>query len=1733
MAANTKKTVLFLMNRWQSSAGGIQTVNRKLACATARCAPELECVALVCVATPEEEADASGAGVTLIAGAAENDWKSVFQSAELAALRSEDVVAVVGHSYFSGQQSAELKEKVFPQARSFHVVHMSPLATEALKEYRSQNYVEERERRLAEELNIAVKADVVLCIGPRLTLYMKHQLGSRRASQEVVRLDCGIESIEDAAAPAQPTLLCLGRADSIAVKGLDIFARAAAHVSSQWATNHATSGRATRPQFVVRGAKEKPEELERLLREQAGASARAPSFLVRPYTTDQSMLDSDFRGASLFIMPSREEGFGLVACEAISMGVPVIISEASGLADLIGEVAKNHFMETQRCIISHDGDLDTIARRYADAAMSLLLDEERARKYVGVLRDRLLPTCSWDAAARKLVSLIDAASSPVPVSVDAPPATPPVPSRSASVSARGAARSATRTPPRLEELIVLPPASAQEWLRLITLLGVLSPPPKGPDDFVSNAADPYSFSRAVGSERDVVACIPGTGHVLSKREIESASLKLEYEEYRSYTIVSLGTIAEDARTAYSKLSKRKSLKVMHGKEVIAQLAGSLPDGIRRFLDSLDAAEHSAVLVLSAGKSFICLIDRLQESYFFVVNDQGAALPESDPIVAAVRRTRPSLEKARYGEATTPSTRTFPQNAAARFDRAAYLKACDREFGSTRYAALAAVGFRLPDLPLQDLYVEPTADLGVEAATTAAVSRTVDDFLKGLKLSASIRAEVEAQLRRGLGGSSIAESGAARALYQQHGSVAVLGDPGSGKTCFVKYELLEFARHTQDDGSWYGRHVPLYVPLAEAALVYSKNVDLLETACMLAGRQGLPIALNQVREEASAGRIAFFFDGLDEVVSIDQRSALMDAISELFDSMASLGNRFVLTSRPAAVQSVILPPALATLFLRGLTEEEMGRLARRILAYRLADTRNGASLEDAKSSKTDDSIVGQLLNDVRTVPGIRRLATNPLLLTLLVMIYANSGRPSAKRHRVYHQAVQTLVTVRSWTSNQRPLSEADLRRRLGTVAVAVFRDPKGAVPTFARVRESIQAAMTRERGVPVSEEEAAAFVQSVAESTGLLVLHETASKGDDSRIVTFMHHSFLEYYGAQGLKASSELSQIPALATQPRWREVILIFAGLLGDEGDVSDLIAALLDHRPPGDEITLEQLLFAFDCVLESEVPPDRAQRLLFKALSDSLREGAARYDDDLRSEIGRRVARFAASTPSDQLDAFLINGLEDKDAFTCAAFVDVLGYAACDSDLTERMKQAFGIVCARKEPEVVTAVCESLGEARSIRTTKAIQVLRAAFDGQSAERLAASRAVERAPALAKDQKVWDKLVQALRKESPFIARSAASGLLSAGVRVGMREAEERRLLLDILRMLQEEQTAEGLLGLTVPCSRAEIEAGLASAEQEERLLAIRVLPWLADEDEFVHSAILSAIRTEDPSRRLERVAALQSLRFASRAQRLLRVSEIDSLRQLLDAPTQDVRTAACQVLGVVGFAPETAGQVGQELVEYVSTRDRAEFRAGVRALGQYAAKDEAVRSWLLLEAKERLAKSSGKQNRTLDDFCEVLRACQQLDGAGDRSLWTGLLSAAKDYRRDEAVRQQCWRTFAALCPPTKEMTDAFIKALDSPMPTMADAVADAALRFAARCRRRVEFVREVGSRFEALETALLKLHAASMKRLGYQGGGLLGTLRKALEETQQVIRAFKQIEQRKAGAKPSGSAAPPDVTT
>ncbi len=174
----------------------------------------------------------------------------------------------------------------------------------------------------------------------------------------------------------EPFRLIVTNSADIALKGLDILLRAVAELAP------------ARPRLnlVVIGMPKKKSPIFRLIRE-LGIGARV-HFTGR---IDQDAFVRQYARAWAAIVPSRYEGFGLPAGEAMACGVPVISTTGGALPEVVGDAG----------LLVPPADHRLLAR-----AIAQLCDHpELAAKLGRAGYQRVMAHFTWQAAARKTVAI--------------------------------------------------------------------------------------------------------------------------------------------------------------------------------------------------------------------------------------------------------------------------------------------------------------------------------------------------------------------------------------------------------------------------------------------------------------------------------------------------------------------------------------------------------------------------------------------------------------------------------------------------------------------------------------------------------------------------------------------------------------------------------------------------------------------------------------------------------------------------------------------------------------------------------------------------------------------------------------------------------------------------------------------------------------------------------------------------------------------------------------------------------------------------------------------------------------------------------------------------------------------------------------------------------------------------------------------------------------------------------
>ncbi|XP_022808643.1 uncharacterized protein LOC111345624 [Stylophora pistillata] len=204
--------------------------------------------------------------------------------------------------------------------------------------------IEENEKKHKMEIECCKAADAVVAVGSRL-----QQKYSRSLPQVIVeiitpgifeRFSCESQSAMHRSVKNFNVFL-FGRAtfEDLSLKGYDIVANAIGSLSKNFELT------------FVGSSPGKHQKVEKWFLDNTRIDRN--QLTIRGYCSNPEELKMMFYQSDLVALPSRTEGFGLVALEAISAGVPVLVSGESGVAEALKEVEGGNTV-----IIESDEDAD-------------------------------------------------------------------------------------------------------------------------------------------------------------------------------------------------------------------------------------------------------------------------------------------------------------------------------------------------------------------------------------------------------------------------------------------------------------------------------------------------------------------------------------------------------------------------------------------------------------------------------------------------------------------------------------------------------------------------------------------------------------------------------------------------------------------------------------------------------------------------------------------------------------------------------------------------------------------------------------------------------------------------------------------------------------------------------------------------------------------------------------------------------------------------------------------------------------------------------------------------------------------------------------------------------------------------------------------------------------------------------------------------------------------------------
>jgi predicted NACHT family NTPase len=379
--------------------------------------------------------------------------------------------------------------------------------------------------------------------------------------------------------------------------------------------------------------------------------------------------------------------------------------------------------------------------------------------------------------------------------------------------------------------------------------------------------------------------------------------------------------------------------------------------------------------------------------------------------------------------------------------------------------------------------------------------------------------------------------------ENHPKLMIWGKPGAGKTTFLKYVAIESI-----EGRFQAQQVPLFIGMKEFA-EKEHNPDILTYIHQKVATSR--IKAEEIDQLLQQGRAILLLDGLDEVLQEDSHRVIQQ-IQSLADHPQYRQNRFLITCRIAAKEYLF----------RGFKEVEVADFnADQIAGF----VNNWFRAKDPVKAET---FILKLNNN----EPIQELASSPLLLTLLCLVFGEINDFPHNRAELYEEGIDILL--KKWDAKRniprdvvyKQLSNKRKEDLLSYIAYTAFLDGKyffkqqQAENLIEEFIKNLPDAQTDPEALRLDSE---AVLRSIGAQHGLLV--ERAKN-----IYSFSHLTFQEYFTARKLTLRPNRETFELLVSyihEKSWQEVFFLTFEKLDDATELAQMMKNAIDNLVAEDE--------------------------------------------------------------------------------------------------------------------------------------------------------------------------------------------------------------------------------------------------------------------------------------------------------------------------------------------------------------------------------------------------------------------------------------------------------------------------------------------------------------------------------------------------------------------------------------
>ena len=367
-------------------------------------------------------------------------------------------------------------------------------------------------------------------------------------------------------------------------------------------------------------------------------------------------------------------------------------------------------------------------------------------------------------------------------------------------------------------------------------------------------------------------------------------------------------------------------------------------------------------------------------------------------------------------------------------------------------------------------------------------------------------------------------------------IVILGDPGSGKSTTLKYFAYTICAHRADNEQLQ-TYIPIYLKATEFAKYFSDTGrSLSEFIIDINTKYGLLFS-----NSLDNNKLIVLIDGLDEINITNQRHNVVEKINSFTAQYPKI--KMIVSSRIVGYKETRLNGYFYHLEVDKFSEEQ--------IYFFLNNWYSTISLYSNNNLEKASEEARKLFRCIKQNKSVYKLAQNPLLITIIALIYYQGSKLPEKRAALYEVATSTLldnwVKLRAHQKNN--IDRAVLIELLAIIAFHIHEHYSSSLIPEKELTQMLTNEYTKIYPyMPQKElkQDVNDIISFLREDAGFLFEKGFAENGE--ALFGFVHLTFQEYFAAIEFntkwKEGSFKSNFDNYIYNSNWTEVIKLTASL-------------------------------------------------------------------------------------------------------------------------------------------------------------------------------------------------------------------------------------------------------------------------------------------------------------------------------------------------------------------------------------------------------------------------------------------------------------------------------------------------------------------------------------------------------------------------------------------------------------